>query len=159
MLRVATIIATIMVVLGQADLSLGIDNGLGLRPPMGWRDWTTMGGAINQATMELAMMKMSDRKRVVPGVGGTTTRRSFVDLGYTRVGLDDAWQKCGAGVNGSFHDKDGIPIVDTDKFPDMKSKLARRAVFATMRCVWTEPGEGPPAFIAPSLPPLHISLL
>ena len=45
---------------------------------------------------------------------------SLLEVGYIDVGLDDAWQKCGAGVNGSFHDEKGYPIVDTSKFPDMK---------------------------------------
>jgi alpha-galactosidase len=100
-------------------LSLGIDNGLGLLPPMGWRDWTAMGGTINQQIMEDAMTAMQVQRRCA-GSGD----RSFVDLGYTHVGLDDAWQKCGAGVNGSFHDANGKPIVDTDRFPDMKAMVS-----------------------------------
>ena len=106
---------------------LAIDNGLGLRPPMGWRDWTSMGGSVNQGMMELAMAKMSQRKRTVVGRGSSLL--SFVDLGYTRVGLDDGWQKCGAGVNGSFHDIHGNPIVDTDKFPNIKGMVS----FGTQR--------------------------
>ena len=47
--------------------------------------------------------------------------RSLLDHGYASIGLDDNWQKCGAGINGSFHDADGHPIVDETKFPSMKA--------------------------------------
>ena len=49
--------------------------------------------------MQLAMDAITERKRVAIGRPGLT---SYADLGYVRVGLDDAWQKCGAGVNGSL---------------------------------------------------------
>ena len=34
-------------------------------------------------------------------------------------GLDDAWQDCGKGVNHSFHNADGKPLIRPDRFPDM----------------------------------------
>lgn len=40
------------------------------------------------------------------------------------VGLDDFWQACGTGVNGSFHDQDGHPLVNTKHFPDLKAMVA-----------------------------------
>ena len=43
---------------------------------------------------------------------------SLLSLGYDNVGIDDGWQKCGAGVNHSFHNASGFPIWDTSKFPD-----------------------------------------
>ena len=49
--------------------------------------------------------------------------------GYVRAGLDDFWQDCGAGVNGSFHSKSGDPLIDTHRFPSMKDMVA----FATSR--------------------------
>ena len=38
------------------------------------------------------------------------------------VGLDDNWQKCGHyGPDGlTYHDEDGNPIVNTERFPNMK---------------------------------------
>ena len=54
------------------------------------------------------------RKRTVDGVP-----TSLLDLGYDYAGLDDGWQSCGAGINGSFHTKDGTPIVNTTKFPSL----------------------------------------
>tara|TARA_B110001452_G_scaffold33832_1_gene26169 strand:+ start:340 stop:1239 length:900 start_codon:yes stop_codon:yes gene_type:complete len=52
-------------------------------------------------------------------VDGVAT--SLCDLGYCDVGLDDNWQECGHyGALGvlNFHDKDGNPIVNTQRFPD-----------------------------------------
>ena len=44
-------------------------------------------------------------------------RTSLADLGYVSAGVDDGWQACGAGVQGSFHDAEGRPIVNTTRFP------------------------------------------
>ena len=41
------------------------------------------------------------------------------------MGLDDGWQKCGAGINGSFHDAQGDPIVDVAKFPSLGGMVAK----------------------------------
>ena len=43
------------------------------------------------------------------------------DRGYSRVGLDDYYQLCGAGASGSFHNASGYPVIDLSLFPDMKS--------------------------------------
>lgn len=50
-----------------------------------------------------------------------STKKSLLDVGYTRVGLDDNWQSCGEGVNGSFHDAAGRPLINPSRFPDMKA--------------------------------------
>ena len=46
---------------------------------------------------------------------------SLKDLGYIDSGLDDNWQACGKGINGSFHGLDGVPLINYDRFPDMKN--------------------------------------
>ena len=66
------------------------------------------------------MDKMTDRSRMVDGAP-----TSLLDLGYQYVGLDDAWQACGAGVNGSFYSPAGDPIVNTTKFPSMSGMVAK----------------------------------
>ena len=38
-----------------------------------------------------------------PGGNGTT----LAQLNYSFVSLDDAWQACGKGAHGSFHDAEG----------------------------------------------------
>lgn len=57
---------------------------------------------------------LTDRSNPVDG-----RPTSLLDLGYDHVGLDDAWQACGTGINGSFHDKDGNPLVNLKAFPNM----------------------------------------
>merc|ERR1719401_2150442 len=59
---------------------------------------------------------MAKRTRDVDG-----RKTSLADLGYVSVGLDDGWQHCRGGVNGSFHDAEGNPLIDTRKFPSMKN--------------------------------------
>ena len=79
------------------SLSLGIDNGLGLTPPLGWRSYNAFGGRPTQAIMEKAMEMMVDRNRTVAG-----KPTSLLDLGYNHIGLDGGWNKCFA-ENHTFH--------------------------------------------------------
>jgi alpha-galactosidase len=37
-----------------------------------------------------------------------------------RVGVDDGWEACGDGVNGSFHDASGTALVNSSRFSDVK---------------------------------------
>ena len=39
---------------------------------------------------------LADRSRLVDG-----KPTSLLDLGFDRIGMDDNWQACGAGINGS----------------------------------------------------------
>ena len=55
--------------------------------------------------------------RVMDGAGNT----SLASLGYTHAGLDDFWQACGTGVNGSFHDYEGNPLINLTRFPNMSA--------------------------------------
>lgn len=99
-----------------ATPTLALNDGLALLPPMGWRSWNTYGGDVTQEKMETIMDKMAERTRLVDGVP-----TSFIDLGYNNCGLDDNWQKCGAGVFNSFHDADGNPLINLDRFPNMSA--------------------------------------
>ena len=51
------------------------------------------------------------------------TNISLASLGYTDVGLDDVWQKCGSygPLNWTYHDETGSPVVDTTRFPNMSA--------------------------------------
>merc|ERR1711934_1319437 len=93
------------------------DNGLARTPPMGWRSWNLYGANVNQDLITGIMDGMVSRKRSVDG-----QPTSLCDLGYCDVGLDDNWQKCGHyGPGGlTYHDEDGNPIINTDRFPNMK---------------------------------------
>lgn len=71
--------------------------------------------------MEQIQDALVSRARSVDGVP-----TSLFDLGYTDVGLDDAWQRQDSGPHGvGYHDADGNPIINTEKFPDMGAMVAR----------------------------------
>ena len=101
--------------------SLAADDGGALTPPRGWRSWNQFNGAVTQEDIVRAIRGLTDRSRLVDGVP-----TSLSDLGYGDVGIDDGWQKCDSGPGGvGFHDAKGYPIVDTDKFPNMKAMTAK----------------------------------
>ena len=104
-----------MVVLFSGSVQ-AIDNGYGMLPPMGWRNWNCYAANVNQTIMETVMDEFNSRKRMVDG-----KPTSLQDLGYTSIGLDDNWQACGTGLNGSFHDANGNPLINTTLFPDLKA--------------------------------------
>ena len=102
-------------------LSAAIDNGLGVTPPKGWRSWNFYLSTVNQTVMKAQMDAAVDKSRSVNGVP-----TSLAELGYDLIAMDDGWQKCNAGPAGvGFHDTKGRPIVDTAKFPSMKSMTAK----------------------------------
>ncbi len=76
---------------------------------------------MNQELLQKQMDGVLSRKRSVDGVP-----TSLFDLGYTDVGLDDAWQLCGAyGVDKyTYHDAEGAPVIDYSKFPDFAKMTA-----------------------------------
>ena len=79
------------------------------------------GTDITQTLIEAQYKALASRSRDVDGVP-----TSLVDLGYNHAGIDDGWQKCNSGPGGvGFHDAKGYPIVDTDKFPDIKAMTAK----------------------------------
>jgi len=82
---------------------------------MGWRSWNAFGDFVNQTLMTSVVDGLTMRVNPLPN----GTLASLADLGYSRVGLDDGWQACGAGVNGSFHNAAGHAIIDTGAFPDL----------------------------------------
>ena len=101
-------------------------NCAGVTPPRGARTWNSVRLAINQsfaiASIEGLAAQLSD--------GG-----SYAASGFTNFGLDDGWENCGAGVNGSFHDEKGFPMIREDLFPDM-SALSRAAAPLNVTVGW-----------------------
>jgi hypothetical protein len=87
--------------------------------PQGWRSWNEYRGDVN-AEVILAIADALVAKRGPDGrVSKDGKGESFLGLGYNDVGLDDNWQDCGKGVNGTFHDSEGHPLVNRARFPDM----------------------------------------
>jgi hypothetical protein len=82
---------------------------------------------------------LASRQRAVDG-----KPTSMADLGYVNANVDDAWQscdytcsahhgnppkfpanKCGTGVNGTYHNASGWPLVNKTRYPDMKAMTAK----------------------------------
>ena len=101
------------------ERGLAADNAVGLTPPQGWRSWNAFSWVVTQQEMVNMMHRMTERKRLVDGVP-----TSLLDLGYNYIGLDDGYQACGQGVNGSFYTSDGDPIINTTKFPNLTEMVA-----------------------------------
>ena len=60
-------------------------NHLAKSPPMGWRSWNAFGANINDKTFRDANDAVTAK---VWNVGGA--KASLIEVGYTRVGIDDA---------------------------------------------------------------------
>ena len=91
-----------------------LDNGRALLPPQGWTSWNTYSFDISQTKMEASMRALAAKRTI------GNESKSLSELGYIQANLDDAWQACGHGVNKSFHDADGNPLINS-KFPNMSA--------------------------------------
>ena len=91
-------------------------NGLAKTPPLAWRSWNAFHANINQDTFTTAIDAILKKLTVA----GHDAPVSLYDLGFTSVGIDEGWEGCGAGVNGTQHYVNGTPAVN-NKFPDLAS--------------------------------------
>jgi alpha-galactosidase len=66
-------------------VTLALDNGLAITPPMGWRSWNCDHGDVTDEKIRMTIDAI-----VKPGPGGV----SLADVGFGRVGVDDGWQAC-----------------------------------------------------------------
>jgi hypothetical protein len=74
---------------------------------------------VDQKLMVEVMDAIVDRSRSINGVP-----TSLADLGWSDVGLDDAWQRFHSGPNGvGYHDDQGRPIVNTTRFPSLTAMV------------------------------------
>lgn len=55
-----------------------------------------------------------------PAMAADFPKVSLCDLGYCTAGIDEGWEGCGLGVNGTQHYLNGTPAVNPKTFPDMK---------------------------------------
>ena len=133
------------------------DNGLALTPPMGWRSWNLFGENVNQSLMQSIMDGLTVKRN------GT----SLSDLGYSDAGLDDNWQACGspsAAPGMHYHDADGNPLVNTERFPDLKAMTDHaRSLNLTAgwygTCAFWQSVARTPALPSPALRPIQAVLL
>ena len=76
----------ILIVLAQLMCTLAIDNGRGLKPPMGWRSWNLFGADVSQSLMMQVRQRIVNRKQsslctcyiAIPLSRTTVTLNSFM---------------------------------------------------------------------------------
>ena len=113
-----------LAVIPGAATNNGFPNSLGATPLRGARTWNSVRQNVNQSFL---LSQLAGLFAPLPS-GGSLFSAGFID-----VGIDDAWEACGAGVNGSYHDARGVPLINTTRFPDMAALTASaRARNATM---------------------------
>ena len=62
------------------------------------------------------MDALTAKNRTIMGKAGV----SLCDAaGFCSVGVDEGWEACGGGINGTQHAADGTPTINTTRFPDM----------------------------------------
>lgn len=96
-------------------------NGLARTPPLGWRSWNAYGNRITQDMLLENAKALSTRNRTWKGQSEPV---SLCELGYCSVGVDEGWEGCGEGVNGTQHDAAGRPTIDTGSFPSIPKMVA-----------------------------------
>ena len=115
------------------------DDGLARTPPLGWRSWNFMKEGVTQQRILGQVHALAARRHNQP---------SLLEVGYTHIGIDDGWQDCGRGVNDTFHDAQGTPIIARSKFPDMKG-MVKEANSVGVEMGWCECNNA--AFASPNL--------
>jgi hypothetical protein len=68
----------ILVIVLAISLVSGLDNGVGLTPPMGWNSWNHFGCYINET--------------IIKTTADLLVRTGLAAKGYKYVNLDDCWQ-------------------------------------------------------------------
>ena len=68
-----------------ASSAAGLDNGLAITPPMGWRSWNCYHGDVSAAKIRATIDAITARTRTV---AGANTHQSLADLGYQHVGVE-----------------------------------------------------------------------
>ena len=89
----------------------GADNGRAMLPPMGWRSWNCFYADITDAKIRSQIDAL-----VKPRDSAGTTLHS---LGYKSIGIDEGWEGWYDQAKHETHDPNGVPQVNTDRFPDM----------------------------------------
>ena len=127
------------------------ENGLGIKPPLGWRSWNLYGGSITQTKMISIMDGIVNNKYKTYRYNIDDEEDndwdenkdeekdddnkyydmlSLYDLGYIDIGLDDVWQDCHSTLAADgmhYHDSNGNPLVNLEKFPSLR-EIDRKSV-------------------------------
>jgi hypothetical protein len=89
---------------------------------------------VSQQNMEASIDALVAKLWTVDGKQNT----SLFEAGYTTAGIDEGWEGCGKGVNGTQHAANGDPVINP-KFPDMAG-LVKYGHTAGLEMGWYENG-------------------
>jgi len=92
-------------------------NNMTRTPHRGWRSWYAYYTHMNEDMIKEAVDALAAKNRTVKGWDGKV---SLCDLGYCTAGIDEGWEGCGQGVNGTQHYVNGTPAANPVTFPDMQ---------------------------------------
>jgi hypothetical protein len=91
-----------------------------LAPPMGWRSWNCFLNEIDQSRILGQIFALN--------------KSPLLAAGFNRIGIDGGWVcmnttdslacQCG-GVGGSYHDKNGNPVVSALRFPNLTELVVK----------------------------------
>jgi hypothetical protein len=84
------------------------DNGLSIRPAMGWSSWS--------------FVRRTPTEAVIKAQADAMKNSGLSAHGFVYINLDDFWMKCDS--NGPTVDSNGRWVVDTAKFPSGMKALA-----------------------------------
>ena len=70
--------------------------------------------AITQAIIQQNVDAITAKNWTIDGKESV----SLAEFGYDSVGIDEGWEGCGEGVNGTQHDAQGNPVINS-KFPNL----------------------------------------
>ena len=111
----ATLVAVpmIAVAIASAPPAGAQDNGLGLKPLLGWSSWSFIRRTPSAAKIEAQADAM--------------VSSGLKDVGYQNVNVDDFWYQC-PGSQGPNVDQFGRWVIDATKFPPNGSESGIKAV-------------------------------
>ncbi len=104
---------TFVLLLVSASAGMAEDNGVGLRPAMGWSSWSFLRKDPTAAGIEAQATAMVASR--------------LADAGYRYVNVDDFWYQC-PGPQGPEVDKYGRWVIDPTHFPSQGSRNGIAAV-------------------------------
>ncbi|MBV9817025.1 MAG: glycoside hydrolase family 27 protein [Solirubrobacterales bacterium] len=104
---------TLVAVLSAAPAATAENNGVGLRPAMGWSSWSFLRKDPTTASIEAQASAM--------------VKNGLADVGYQYVNVDDFWYQC-PGPQGPNVDSDGRWVIDPTHFPPQGSRNGIEAV-------------------------------
>ena len=104
----AAAVTVTVAVAGPAHSAAASDNGLSIRPAMGWSSWS--------------FVRRTPTEAVIKAQADAMKNSGLAAHGFLYVNLDDFWMKCDS--NGPLVDGNGRWVVDTAKFPAGMKALA-----------------------------------